>query len=521
MRSVLAIVPTTNYAYAASQSRRDQLRAFGHVLMGLGHPLQLVSSARSVDGFSDWAHPPLLERRWYAVVEAVDEAQRAARTRTLQESLEGVGLRCGASSVAGDPPPIVSPASVRSGGEWASTLVLRRWPREVAPGWLGNAMAGDLPVDLGIHIRPQDPQQIARWLRSQQTTHSQANAAKPDAGSELASGDAESVRRKLVARTDRPVRVAIAMTVRAPDLTSLRSRQEELAYDIGLALGDARPATFEQDRGLEATLPTGQCNLLGAWRTLDCTSVASTWPFQPATVNHTNGAPLGVTTRGGMLVKLDPFDESLNSFSGVVLAMVGAGKSYFLKLLARRLKGVEVLVVEHNDPPEYAGVPGVKSTPLTGNMAQRTAQLREFVTRLWETARADPRPRMLILDELWSLLRDEGLASLVEEIARMGRKYYLSLWIATQQIQELIESPYGMAVLNNAAIRVYLQQDGPDVELLAKKMRLSDDARQFLSGAARGQALLDVRRMLVPVNIQATKLEHALITTDPRERMAA
>ena len=163
----------------------------------------------------------------------------------------------------------------------------------------------------------------------------------------------------------------------------------------------------------------------------------------------------------------------------------------------------------------------MKSTPLTGNMAERTAQLREFVTRLWETARADPRPRMLILDELWSLLRDEGLASLVEEIARMGRKYYLSLWIATQQIQELIESPYGMAVLNNAAIRVYLQQDGPDVELLAKKMRLSDDARQFLSGAARGQALLDVRRMLVPVNIQANREEHREITTDPRERLAA
>src|SRR6202011_1555 len=116
-------------------------------------------------------------------------------------------------------------------------------------------------------------------------------------------------------------------------------------------LGDVREATFEHDRGLEATSPTGVCKVLGAWRTLDCTSVASTGLFQPATIMHANGADIGVTHEGAMLVRLDPFDESLRSFGGLITGSVGSGKSYLLKLLLRRLRGVEIRIVEHSDPP--------------------------------------------------------------------------------------------------------------------------------------------------------------------------
>jgi hypothetical protein len=125
---------------------------------------------------------------------------------------------------------------------------------------------------------------------------------------------------------------------------------------------------------------------------------------------------------------------------------------------------------------------------------------------------------LLILDELWSLLRHPELAQLVEEIARIGRHHFLSLWIASQQVEEMIGSEQGLAVLNNAAIRIYLKQSGPDGELLARKLNLSQAARTYLRGAARGQALLDVGGMLIPVDIQATLREHSEISTDPRER---
>jgi hypothetical protein len=219
-----------------------------------------------------------------------------------------------------------------------------------------------------------------------------------------------------------------------------------------------------------------------------------------------------------MEVRLDPFDLSLESFGIVVLAKVGAGKSFLLKLLAGRLKDVEVLIVEQRTPAEYSGVAGAKSFNLADiPYSERADRLRTFVSELWDTAKRDPRPRLLILDELWSLLRDPALASLIEEIARIGRHHWLSLGIATQQVQELLMSDQGLAVLNNSAIKVYLKQNGPDGDLLAEKVRLSDEARRFLRSAARGQALLDVSGMVVPVDIQAAESEHLLITTDPRE----
>jgi len=511
MRSVLALQPTTNYALEPQSGRSDLMEAFARVLMGLSHPVQLIGQARTVETHPTWPQPPQIERRWLAVLEDDDSGWR---TRTLTRTLEGVGLRCAPATAEIELPTLIRPDYVVASDDYCASLVLRRWPREVAPGWLGNALASDLPVDVGIHIEAQDSAWIARKLKLQQKRHQDSN----DAGDMLTTRDSRRVREDLIAHKDRPVKVAIAFTVRAPSREMLPSRVETLRHEIGLALGDVRPATWEHDRGLEATSPTGVCRLLGAWHTLDCNSVASTWLFQPATVYHKNGARLGTTHTGSMEVRLDPFDPSLESFGGIVLAKVGAGKSYFLKLLAGRLEDVEVLIVEQRNPAEYTGVARAKSFNLADiPYGERAERLRGYVSDLWDAAKRDPRPRLLILDELWSLLRDPALAALIEEIARIGRHHYLSLWIATQQVQELLTSDQGLAVLNNSAIKVYLKQNGPDGDLLADKVRLGDEARRFLRSASRGQALLDVSGMVVPVDIQATEAEHLKITTDPRE----
>jgi len=493
--------------------------------MGVDHPIQFVSRTREIETGLDWTRPPRLARAWFAVVAGDDAGTVEWLAARLAKELEGVGFRCRVVADAPDCPSVATHSRARVGlsdGRLAATLVLRRWPREVAPGWLGNALASDIPVDVGIHIQPMDAQQVSRWLKRQQENHAQDNALRPDAGTQLGHDDAQNVRRSLIARTDRPVRVAVALTVYAPDTDSLNQRVRTVQHEIGLALGDARPATFEHDRGFEATALSGVCRLEGAWRTLDCTSVASMWPFQPTTVEHPHGAEIGTTRDGSMLVKLDPFETLLESFGGVVVAKVGAGKSYFLKLLAMRLKDVEVWVVEQRNPPEFSAVKGIHSFNLADvPLGERAKRLRAFVAEMWERAKADPRPRLLILDELWSLLLDPELAATVAELARIGRHHYLSLWIATQQVADLLDpsqGPYGMAVLNNAAIRVYLKQHGPDGDLLAEKMRISPLARQFLRSAGRGQALLDVGGMLVAVDVQATPEEHRLISTDPRER---
>jgi len=513
----LELNPTTNDPMASFDQRHDQMRALARVLMGLGHQTQLVSQARAVEhSIYDWKSPPAIQRRWYAVAPGYNQAQ----IELLRESLAGIGLTCS--------DPFMAPDVVRyktlsrtvaqdERGEWCSTLVVRRWPREAAPGWLGQALGADEVVDIGVHISPQEPQRFARYLRKQAAWQNDANESKPDAANDLGARDAESVRRNLIAGTDRPAKVAVALTVRAKERSECVERTRAVSYRLGLSLADVREAQFEQDTGLQATGLTGKMGLLGAWRTLDCTSVASTGIFQPTTVNHKGGAPIG--TSNGMLVRLDPFDPSLRSFSGLVTGSVGSGKSFLLKLLMLGLQGVETHVVEQSDS-EYDGIPGVTLHRIQGNTeSEQAAWLKEFVTNFWDTARRNPRPRLLVLDELWSLIRRPELAEFIEEMARRGRKFYLALWIATQQAEELLRD--AKAVYDNAPIRIFLQQEDRDLGGLAVATKLSQPARQFLRGAGRGQALIYVSGMWVPVNVQATPEEYRLINTDPRERLAA
>jgi hypothetical protein len=493
--------------------------ALSRVLQGISHPAQILSTAVEVDGSAyGWKNPPSVERSWSLVAEH--------GIGSLKTALGGIGLNSDEPEQAPLPQsfawdrdkPAVYPDHVRlRNEEVAASLVLRRWPREVAPGWLGHALANlSFPVTVGIHITPQDPVRVARFLRKQQAWQTDTGPVQ-DAANSLGRQDAERVRARLVARADRPCRVAVVLTIRAKDVATLRQRVEDTKSEMTLTLADFREARAEQDRAFIATQPAARCDVVGAWKTLDCTSVASTWIFQPVTIRHARGADLGVTHESNMLVKLDPFDPSLRSFSGLLTGSVGSGKSYLLKLLLRHIAtGVETRIVEHSDPPEYDGVPGLLSFNVADmNEIAQAEALRDYISELWSLARSNPRPRLLVLDELWSVLRRPELASLVEEIARRGRKYGLALWIATQQVEELVET--GKAVFDNAAIKVYLQQEDRDLAGLAKAANLSHAARVLLRTAARGQALIQCGKMIVLVDVQSASWEHALITTDPRE----
>jgi DNA segregation ATPase FtsK/SpoIIIE-like protein len=516
MAETFEVYPGTNYRFATDAQRTGRMVALGRVLMGCRSRLSIISQCREIQGDWDWTHKPSLERHWYVV---------GPQAGKLRRYLNGIGLKTVDATEETLTWSKVRPTHVQhNDGYLSQSLVLKRWPREVAPGWLGNALSSDFPVDVGIHIEPENQMAVARVLRRQQDWQEEALSEKPDAMDMLGKEDAEGMRRKLVARTDTAARVAIVFTVYARDRATLDMRVETLRSDVALSLGDARPIHMEHDRGLAATRRTGLCDVVGAWHSLDCLSIASTWIFQPVTINHANGADMGVTDQGEMLVRLDPFDESLRSFGGVVLAKTGEGKSYFISLLAMRLTDVELWVVEQHDPPERAGLANIHTFNLAQyeTQAEKVEALKGFIRDLWASCRANPRPVLLILDELWDFMDDEELAALVAEIARRGRKFYLSLWVATQQVADLLQHKYGQAIFNNAQIRVYLKQQGHGADMLASAANLPPEAQLWLESTSIGQALIDDNNgLLVPVDIQASPAEHALITTDPRQRRTA
>lgn len=82
------------------------------------------------------------------------------------------------------------------------------------------------------------------------------------------------------------------------------------------------------------------------------------------------------------------------------------------------------------------------------------------------------RPKILIIDEAWDLLRNGDTASFIETGYRRFRKYGGAAVTVTQSVNDLYESPAGMAILENSAHTYLLGQKAEIIEGLKQHSRL-------------------------------------------------
>ena len=107
--------------------------------------------------------------------------------------------------------------------------------------------------------------------------------------------------------------------------------------------------------------------------------------------------------------------------------------------------------------------------------------------------RRERRPRLLVIDEAWSLLRYAEGGAFISGMARRARKYYLGLVTITQDVADFLGADARRAVLVNAAMKLLLKQDATTVDVVADAFQLSPDERQYLLGADKGEGLLFAR----------------------------
>jgi hypothetical protein len=156
------------------------------------------------------------------------------------------------------------------------------------------------------------------------------------------------------------------------------------------------------------------------------------------------------------------------------------------------------------------------------NIQQLEDELRPLAIHLiagwvWTRIRHDRRPRLLVIDEAWSLLRFAEGGAFVAAMARRARKYYLGLITITQQVSDLSGDGHGETILNNAAQVLLLKQKADTIDAASARFRLTADERQLLLGADKGEGLLLVRGNRIPLQVVASKAEYQLATTNPRD----
>ncbi|MXY73163.1 MAG: hypothetical protein F4Y97_09060 [Dehalococcoidia bacterium] len=145
---------------------------------------------------------------------------------------------------------------------------------------------------------------------------------------------------------------------------------------------------------------------------------------------------------------------------------------------------------------------------------------------VWAAAARDPRPRLLVVDEVWSIMQHPEGAAFMVSMAKRARKHRLGLQFITQDVQDLLSEDSsrtitghsGRALLQNAAFKLLLQQDAAAISTVGDAFDLPPDLQRWLLSCQRGDGLLLARGNRFPIRIEATPEEHALVEFSPGQQ---
>lgn len=122
-------------------------------------------------------------------------------------------------------------------------------------------------------------------------------------------------------------------------------------------------------------------------------------------------------------------------------------------------------------------------------------------------------------DEFALLFQDEDTGAFFSNLWRRIRKYNGYCTGATQNVEEVLASETGRAMLSNTDFVVMLNQSPTNAAQLAELYKISQNQEVYFRNVAPGHGLIKVGGALVPFISsmpQDTKL-YSLLSTNPRE----
>jgi conjugal transfer ATP-binding protein TraC len=136
---------------------------------------------------------------------------------------------------------------------------------------------------------------------------------------------------------------------------------------------------------------------------------------------------------------------------------------------------------------------------------------------MWTQVFASLRPRVLYIDEAWSLIQHPEGGRFLADFARRARKRYLRLETITQSPELFIADPHGKVIVGNAATKILKKQDRTSAWEVASSFGLTAAERQRMLTLQKNEALVMTGGKRLVMTTLANPLEHRLATTNPRE----
>jgi type IV secretory pathway VirB4 component len=147
----------------------------------------------------------------------------------------------------------------------------------------------------------------------------------------------------------------------------------------------------------------------------------------------------------------------------------------------------------------------------------RPMAIYTIVNHIWNTIRSERKRRILVIDEAWWLMRHEDSAKFIHALVKRCRKYYLGVTTITQDVNDFLASPYGMAILTNSSIQLLLQQSPAAIDLVQKTFNLTQGEKYLLLESGVGEGIFFAGSRHAAIKIVASYTEDQLITSDPKQ----
>lgn len=237
------------------------------------------------------------------------------------------------------------------GTRFARTYYVYGYPRQIYTGWLSSMVNLDEVIDLSMYIYPVESQVVLNNLRKKVTQLEAGiqidneRGRVRDPAKQAAIQDAEEMRDKLQVGEERFFRFGLYFTIYASALDELEFISHKVESMLGQQLVFSKPATSQQEQGLNSTVPqfTDQLQIR---RNMSTGALSTSFPFTSADLSQDSGILYGINMHNSGLVIFDRF--SLENGNSVVFAKSGAGKSFTVKLEALRslMLGTDIFIID-------------------------------------------------------------------------------------------------------------------------------------------------------------------------------
>lgn len=149
------------------------------------------------------------------------------------------------------------------------------------------------------------------------------------------------------------------------------------------------------------------------------------------------------------------------------------------------------------------------------------ASLYLIAEHVWRVTRSmrTPDPRLLFIDEAWTLLEFPEGGKFLEMLVRRGRKYNLHVHLVSQHVTDLLATKAGEAMLNNVGTKILLRHEETALDTLSRVFKLSENERRYMGVASKGQGLLFCRSSHTAFYAIPSSEEYQLANTNLNERL--